>query len=186
MPKIAFFALLFCSLLCGGGARAGAQSTHRRLDQTTVIQGYSCAKGYAWFFANGQLNRCIVAQETAFGEARIPAGSYIALFPNGSPNLVQMSHDAPVLGLTCQGGSWLGVGEASVVAFYPSGKLKTCSLASDQTIQGVPCAKGGFFATLTGPDPSVYFYENGKLGGCRLASDYAGLGKGALWRQLNR
>ena len=102
-----------------------------------------------------------------FGEARIPAGSYIALNPDGTPNLVQMSHDAPVLGLQCQGGGLLGAGEGPVVAFYPNGKVKVCFLAGDQVVQGVPCSQGGFFSTVSGPDPGVYFYESGRLRQCR-------------------
>jgi hypothetical protein len=101
------------------------------------------------------LNRCTVAREIAFGEARIPAGSYIALHSDGTPDLVQMPHDAPILSLKCQGGSWLGSGEGSVVAFYPNGKLKLCYLAGDQQVQDVPCAHGGFLTSLSSVDPGV-------------------------------
>jgi hypothetical protein len=157
---------------------------HRSTLKSPVeIQGYPCAKGYAWFYANDRLNRCTVTREIAFGEARIPAGSYIALNPDGTPNLVQMSHDASILGLICQGGSWLGPGEGSVVAFYPSGKLKLCFLADEQTVQGVPCAKGGFLATSTGVDPGVSFHESGKLSACKLARNFGKQRKGERFIQ---
>ncbi len=175
---LSLLALLVCGLSLPARAGTPPAVTRKTLPQPTEIQGYSCAKGYAWFFSDGRLNRCTVTREIAFGEARIPAGSYIALNPDGTPNLVQMPHDAPILGLKCQGGSWLGPGEGSVVAFYPSGKLKLCFLAGDQQVQGVPCAHGGFWATLTGVDPGVLFDESGKLRACRLAKDYGAQHKG--------
>jgi hypothetical protein len=181
--------LLLVLLFCGLRAAAPAQTPHRAsrktLDHPTTIQGYPCDKGYAWFFDDGHLQRCTVTQEIPFGEARIPAGSYIALTPKGTPNFVQMSHDAPILGLTCQGGSFLGPGEGSVVAFYPSGKLKLCFLANDQAVQGVPCAKGGFFVSLRGVDPGVAFDESGKLIGCRLTRDYGAQHRGERFVQAH-
>jgi hypothetical protein len=158
-------------------------TSRKTLDQPTEIQGYPCDKGYAWFFDDGRLSRCTVTRETAFGEARIPAGTYIALNPDGTPSFIQMSHDATILGLICQGGSLLGSGEASVVAFYPSGKLKVCYLAGDQSVQGVPCAAGGLLATLNGVEPGVLFYESGKLRACKLAKDYGAQRKGERFVQ---
>jgi hypothetical protein len=119
----------------------------------------------------------------SFGEITIPAGSWITLAEDGKPKFVQMSHDAPVLGLRCQGGGPLGPGEGSVVALYPSGKLKECFLAGDQTVQGVPCSHGGLVSTTLGRDPGVYFSENGKLRQCRLAADFNGQRKGELFQQ---
>ena len=172
------FALLLCGLSLVAMAGTPPTVTRKTLDQPTEIQGYPCAKGNAWFFDEGRLNRCTVTREIAFGEARIPAGSYIALHPDGTPDLAQMPGDAPILSLKCQGGSWLGPGEGSVVAFYPSGKLKLCFLAGNQQVQGVPCAHGGFWATLSGVDPGVLFDESGKLRACRLARDYGAQHKG--------
>jgi hypothetical protein len=177
------FILIFCGLQCALCSAAAPHTNRKTLDQPTGIQGYPCSKGYAWFFDDGRLSRCTVTREIPFGEARIPAGSYIALNPDGTPNLVQMSHDAPILGLTCQGGSWLGTSEGSVVAFYPSGKLKLCYLAGDQIVQGVPCASGGFFSTLTGVDPGVSCDESGKLRACKLAKDFGKQRKGERFVQ---
>ncbi|MGA9068827.1 MAG: hypothetical protein WB424_01145 [Terracidiphilus sp.] len=176
-------ALLMCDqpLLAQAGARPAV--THKTLDQPTEIQGYPCAKGDAWFFVDGRLNRCTVTREISFGEARIPAGTYIALDPNGTPDLIQLPHDAPILGLTCLGGSWLGASEGSVVAFYPNGKLKLCYLAGDQQVQGIPCAHGGFWTSLSGVDPGVLFDENGKLRACKLAKDYGARHKGERFVQ---
>jgi hypothetical protein len=173
-----FLALLLCGLSLSAQAGTRPAVTRKTLPQPTEIQGYPCAKGYAWFFDDGRLNRCTVTREIAFGEARIPAGTYIVLHPDGTPDFIQMPHDAPILGLKCQGGSWLGPSEGSVVAFYPSGKLKLCYLAGDQRVQGVPCAHGGFWATLSGVDPGVEFDESGKLRACRLARDFGGQRKG--------
>jgi hypothetical protein len=180
---LSLLALLLCGLSLSARAGTRPHVTRKMLTQPTEIQGYPCAKGIAWFFDDGRLSRCTVTREVAFGEARIPAGSYIALHPDGTPELVQMPHDAPILGLKCQGGSWLGSGEGSVVAFYPSGKLKVCYLAGDQPVQGVPCAHGGFWASLSGVDPGVLFNESGKLRGCRLARDFGGQRKGERYAQ---
>jgi len=167
----------------GSAAAAGEppQTTRKTLDQPTEIQGYPCAKGYAWFFDDGRLSRCTVTREIAFGEARIPAGSYIALHPDGTLDFVQMSHDAPILGMTCSGGGLLGTGEGSMVAFYPSGKLKQCYLAGDQTVQGVPCMSGGFFGD--GRGGGAKFHENGKLASCKLTKDFGTQHKGDRFMQ---
>lgn len=168
-----FLALLVCGL--SNLARAGSPPhvTRRFLHAPAEIQGYPCAKGYAWFFDDGHLSRCTVSQEAAFGEARIPAGSIIALHPDGTPVFVQMSHDAQVLGYTCLGGSWLGPAEGAMVGFYPSGKLKECYLAGDQTVQGIPCMNGGIFGD--GMGRGAEFYEDGKLKSCKLSRDFGAL-----------
>ena len=175
--KAILLVFALCSLSCQVRANGALPHVNRKtLDQPTEIQGYPCAKGFAWFFDDGRLNRCTVTREIAFGEARIPAGSYIGLHPDGTPDIVQMIHDAPILGMTCSGGSLLGPGEGSVVAFYPSGKLKQCYLAGDQTVQGVPCMSGGFFAD--GRGGGAKFHENGKLASCKLTKDFGAWRKG--------
>jgi hypothetical protein len=165
-----FFALLLCCAACAGWTGSPHHASRKTLDQPSEIQGYPCAKCYAWYFDDGRMNRCTVTREIPFGEARIPAGTYIALNPDGTPNLIQMSHNAPILGLICMGGSWLGPGEGSVVAFYPSGKLKQCYLAGDQTVQGIPCMNGGFFGD--GRGGGAKFRESGKLQSCKLSKNF--------------
>jgi len=167
LNNIPFFAWLLCGLACAGWAGSPAHVSRKTLHQPAEIQGYPCAKGYAWFFDNGSLSRCTITREIPFGEVRIPAGS---------PNFVQMIHDAPILGLTCMGGSLLGPGEGSVVAFYPSGKLKQCYLAGDQTVQGIPCMNGGFFGD--GRGGGVKFRESGKLQSCKLSQNFGSLRRG--------
>ena len=183
MRTTVLFILFLCSLQCAICA-AGPPHTYRKtLDQPTETQRYPCAKGYAWFYDDGRLSRCTVTREIPFGEARIPAGSYIALNPDGSPDLVQMSRDARILGLTCNAVKGVEIGEGAVVAFYHSGKLKLCFLAHAQTVQGVPCAKDGFFATLTGVDPGVSFDESGKLRASKLSKDSGAQHKGERFVQ---
>lgn len=184
MRKTLFF-VFFCALSCAGRAGAQPQTYHKMLAQPTEIQGYPCAKGHAWFYQSGKLQKCTVTREMPFGEITIPAGSWITLREDGKPWDVQMSHDAPALGLVCQGGSILGPSEGSVVGLYPSGKLKVCFLAHDQPVQGVPCARGGIVASMSGVDPGVYFYESGKLKSCKLAADYGGYHKGDRFHQAS-
>jgi hypothetical protein len=181
LKGLLFLALLLCGLSSLVWAGTRPHVSRKTLDQPTEIQGYPCAKGYALFFDNGRLNRCTVTQEIAFGEARIPGGSHIALNPDGTPDLAQMSHDAPILGMTCMGGGLLGTGEGAMVAFYPSGKLKQCYLAGDQNVQGVPCMNGGFFGD--GRGGGAIFHENGKLKSCKLTKDFGAQHRGERFLQ---
>jgi hypothetical protein len=93
-----------------------------------------------------------------------------------------MLHDAPILGLTCLGGSWLGPSEGPTVSFYPSGKLKQCFLTADHTVHGVPCMKsGGIFGNRSVSGPM--FYENGRLKSCTLTTDFGTQHRGELFKQ---
>ena len=186
MRKAVLFALLFFTLVWSGHARSEGQSTRRKLDRATGIQGYSCDQDYAWFYADGKLQRCTVSQETRFGEASIPKGSLIYLKPDGSLRAVQLAHSTRIHDVLCDGGGFLGPAEGSGVGFYPSGKLKVCYLSSSQEVQGVLCARGGILATLTGPDPEVTFYESGRLRSCRLSRSFNGQMKSTIWRQAEK
>jgi hypothetical protein len=176
MRKLSCFALLVCGLSCAGCAGTLPQTHRTTLSAATVIQGYPCAQGYAWFYTDGSLSQCSLSRETAFGEALAPAKSLIHLHPDGKPKHLMLSHDSIVAGVRCSGGSWLGPGEGSTTALYPSGKLKQCFLAGDQIVQGVPCMNGGFFGD--GRGGGVQFHENGKLQSCKLTKDFASLQRG--------
>lgn len=181
MSRYLPFVLFLWGLQSAAFAQPQPQTHRATLKQPTVIQGYPCAKGYAWYYADGSLNRCSVSRETAFAEAQIPAGSIIVLLPDGKPKYVLLSHDTPVAGNLCMGGSWLGPGEGSATAFYPSGKLKQCYLAGDQTVQGVPCMNGGISGD--GAGGGVIFHENERLKSCKLTKDYGGQRKGERFVQ---
>jgi len=180
------FAVMLCALGCAGGEASRPQSTRKTLDSSVQIQGYPCDKGYAWFYADGRLERCSVSRETAFGEVQVPARSIINLQQDGKPQFVLLSHDTSLLGYACKGGGPLGPGEGASTAFYPSGKLKVCWLASDQIVQGTPCkAAGGFFtAVFHHGGFDTEFYESGKLKSCTLSKDYAGLRGGQVFQQV--
>ncbi len=167
--------LLSLSVLIGASllsAAAPPETQRKHLDQPTVIQDYPCASGYAWFFPDGRLSRCAVSREIAFGEAHLPEGSIIELFPDGRLRYVMLKHDTVVSSVRCSGGGSLGPAEGSVTVFYPSGKLKLCYLAGDQVVQGVPCASGGFWKATVGHEQAVEFYETGELKSCRLSQDF--------------
>ncbi len=166
--------MLFISLICAACDATTPQTQRRHLDQIAAIQGYPCAKGYAWFYADGRLNRCTVTRGLNFGEAWIPSGSIIDLWPDGSTADVMMSHESEVAGLHCSGGGFLGPAEGAMTGFYPSGKLEYCFLAADQIVQGAPCAAGGFWRAMAGHDFPVELYEDGKLKGCGLATGFKG------------
>src|ERR1035437_4378321 len=158
MRRHILFGALLLSPRCFGWVEP--EVVRKTLEVPVEIQGYPCAKGFAWFFADGHLKQCTVSRETAFGEARAPTGSNVNARPlaggggvggGAAPDrihpcpasgryaeLLFFSHDAPVLGYTCKGGGPLGASEGATTAFYPSGKLKQCWLAEDQIVQGVP------------------------------------------------
>jgi hypothetical protein len=170
MSPAVILAIVIIGQFSTAWAQPSQQTYRMALNQRTEIQGYTCATGVAWFFSNGQLNRCTVAIETVYGVAVLPAGSIVALREDGKPEFAFLSHDAWIAGAKCRGGSWLGPSEGASTTFYPSGQLKQCFLAGDQNVQGVPCMNGGFFGDGVGT--GVLFYENGKLKSCKLAVDY--------------
>ena len=185
-----------CVLLVGVGYGVAQTAqprpaTHRtKLKQDTVIQGYPCAKGYTWFYADGKLRDCTVSQETQYGEALIPRGSLIYLKPDGTLSEVNLAHDTRIHSVLCKGGGILGPAEGASAAFYPSGKLEQCWLAGDQVVQGVPCRHDddplgilyGLWVKHQDYDLGIEFYESGKLKSCGLAVDFGGQKKNTLWK----
>jgi len=180
MKRMSMLAVVLVVMAAGYGVSQTPQVrpvTHRtKLSQPAVIQGVPCAKGYAWFYADGRLESCAVSREFAFGEAKLPSGSILHLLPDGRPKSAMLQHDSVVAGVKCSGGNWLlGPSESAMTAFYPSGKLQQCFLSEDQTVQGVPCMRAGslgFFGDGAWRDGGAKFYESGKLHSCTLSRDY--------------
>jgi hypothetical protein len=187
--------VLFVLVAARTSAAQTAQSrpvTHRtRLQQDTEIQGYPCAKGYAWLYADGKLESCAVSKEFVFGEAKVPVGSILALERTGAPKYAMMQRDSVVAGVKCSGGNWLlGPSEGAMTGFYPSGKLQACYLVGDQVVQGVPCRHGesilgvaySLFVKHQNIDFGIEFYQSGKLKSCMLSEDFGGQKKNTLWK----
>lgn len=179
MKRILFLVVILLVLGLLFAAHTASQSspsTRRLLTQDTVIQTYPCAKGYAWFYADGKLSRCTVSRDTVFGEAQIPSGSIIQLHPDGSTWFVMLAHNTTILDYPAMGGSLLGPSEGPITSFYPSGHLRSLYLVADQTIQGVPCRSGkwGILTDRRSAPNVVEFYENGSLHACKLTGDYKG------------
>jgi len=182
---------VFVVVAVGCGVTQTAQprpATQRTtLQKDTEIQGYPCAKGYAWFYADGKLENCAVSQETQFGEALIPRGSIIYLKPDGRPKFAMMQHNTEVAGVKCSGGNWLlGPSEGAMTDFYPSGKLELCFLSEDEVVQGVPCMRAGFlglFGDGARRDGGAKFYESGKLHSCTLSKDFGSQHRGDHFTQ---
>jgi hypothetical protein len=174
------FAGVGVCVLTGFTTTQPARLRREKLEQPREIDGYPCAKGYAWFYADGKLESCVVSREIAFGVAQVQPGSIIGLLPDGKPKHVMMKGDATVGEVECRGGNrLLGPSEGAEVALYPSGKLKECWLARDQIVQGVPCMNGSaIFGDGAKHDGGVKFGESGKLESCTLEKNYAGKRKG--------
>jgi hypothetical protein len=139
MNKNLLFVIFF---LCGvqsslcGCAQAQSQTHRARLKQPAQIQDYPCAKGFAWFFVDGRLNRCTVSEETTFGEARIPAGTYIALNPDGAPAFVQLPHNASILGMTCMGAVGWVLAKAQRWASTPAASSRSVTWQATRPCRG--------------------------------------------------
>jgi len=178
MKTMSAVAILF---LAGHSFAGEPQKYRKHLDQATEIQGYRCAKGYAWFHSDGRLDSCTLDAQTAFGDALAPAGSWIRLTADGKPLYLGLARNTRILDFVCQGGGALGPQEGFTTVFYPSGWLKLCWLAGDQDVQGVPCrGAGGFFTAVThgGRNPSAQFNEDGTLERCTLSKDFGGAKSG--------
>jgi hypothetical protein len=152
----------------------------KKLDKPAEIQGYPCAKGIAWFFPDGKLNRCEISRPIHIGDTKIPTGSLIALRTDGKLDYVQLSDDTHIAGIICRGGSWQGPAGGSATEFYLSGKLKQCFLAGSQEVQGVPCMNGGLIGD--GQGHAAQFSEDGKLQSCKLTKDFRGWRRGELFQ----
>ena len=167
--------------------QSGSAAQRTKLQQDTEMQGYPCAKGYVWFYADGKLESCAVSREFALGEAMLPSGSILHLLLDGRPKFAVLQHNSVVAGVKCSGGNWLlGPSEGSMTVFYPSGKLEQCWLAGDQVVQGIPCMRGGFlglFGDGARRDGGVKFYESGKLESCTLARDFGEKRRGDHFQQ---
>ena len=180
MKKTILFAVLLCSLICAASAASQSPVKRTKLDKPVEILGYPCAKGIAWFFADGHLNRCTISRPIVIGETKIPTGSIIALRTDGKLDYVQLSDDTPIAGIICRGGSWQGPAGGSATEFYLSGKLKQCFLAGSQEVQGVPCMNGGLVGD--GQGHAAQFSEDGKLESCKLTKDFRGWRRGELFQ----
>lgn len=179
LRQLVSLALVLTFALCA----APSHPSHRRvLHQDTVVQGYPCSQGYAWFYADGHLQSCFVSADTAYGQIRAPQSSVIHLLPDGRPDYVMLQHNTIIAGLHCAGGGVLGPAEGSMTGLYPNGSFKYCFLAQDQFVQGVPCASGGFWKALHSREATVELNENGKLKSCLLSGDFGGLRRGKLYR----
>lgn len=113
---------LFAILIASSLLPAATPKTKRKhLDQATIIQGHPCARDFAWFFPDGNLSRCTLSREFDFGEAHLPEGSIIQLFPNGNLRFVMLEQNTLISGVRCSGGGPLGPAEGAITVLYPSG-----------------------------------------------------------------
>jgi hypothetical protein len=168
MRPLICFVLITVPLTIFAAAQDKPQpNTFKRLAAPAAKQGYECSKGAAWFYPNGALRTCEVARDTSFGEATVPAGSYIYLLDNGTPSYVFLSRNTTIHGHVCR-----GVSHDLITSFYPGGQLKACWLAAEEEIQGVPCARTSFMSKMFGGNSvAAFFYDNGRLKSCRISRD---------------
>lgn len=177
--SLLFFIIVF-GILAGGCGAQNPNLHKQKLASDAVIQGYPCAKGYAWFYSGGALRQCAVSRDTSFGEAQVPQGSIIVVTPEGRPHHVFLSREWTVAGYRGMGPGWLPVAEGNITAFYPSGRLQSIYLVADQAIEGVPCRSGGWgiFTDPVHGGNAVVFYEDGRLRSCKLTRDFRGRRRG--------
>jgi hypothetical protein len=178
--------LLLCvlsSLGCAQRSTGYANLTRTKLAKPREIQGHLCAKGYTWFYKDGQLRSCALTTETDFGVAHVPAGSWINLRSDGKPDSVFLERDTSIAGYQCRGGNrLLGPTEGAKTGLYPNGNLEICWLTEDLQVQGVPCSGSSMFSG----DSGVELYESGKLKACKLSRDFGSLKRGQRFRQSQK
>ena len=97
-------------------AQSGVKAERKTLEQAQDASGIPCAKGYAWFYADGKLQRCTTSREIAFGEAKVPAGSIVVLLADGKPDYAMMVRKGcgsghPTLTVASRGNRVLGPSE---------------------------------------------------------------------------
>lgn len=178
LKKVLVFPLIVT--FCCASRTADSRIQRRNLIQPTQVQGYSCAPGPAWFYADGRLHSCTLAAEAHFGEADAPERSWIRLTPTGEPEFLVVSRDTQISGVVCRGGR---SAEGYTTAFYPSGRLKGCWLAGDQNVQGIPCMGATFLRSAFRRDVCAIFYEDGRLKSCRLSGKYGPQSRGDAFKQ---
>jgi hypothetical protein len=169
-------ALVLFTVLESVSIASEPNALHNKLPHDTVIQGYPCAKGDAWFYPDGSLDQCILSRTTVLGDLQVPRRSVIELWPDGATRHVTLPHSAVISGYRVRGVFLRGTSEDDVTAFYPSGKLRSIVLADAQTIQGVPCGADAatLFSDSNDDGNRVDFYEDGRLQSCSLTRDYGG------------
>jgi hypothetical protein len=94
--------LWFAGTAYGDGQRPPVEKKH--LNELVDIQSYPCAQGVAWFYDSGALESCRTARDASFGEARVPAGSWIHLTSGGQPDFAFLRHDTRIATTTLAGG----------------------------------------------------------------------------------
>lgn len=90
MSKIVFaLTLCFLPFFAWGGPPLSHE--RRKFVAPQEVQGYLCAKGWAWFYADGQLESCTLERDTPFGEVQAPRGSWIRLTAEVKPLYLVLS-----------------------------------------------------------------------------------------------
>jgi hypothetical protein len=174
---------LFCLLFALRVSVCGASEPNalrNKMTHDTIVQGYACGRGDAWFYPDGSLNECRLARPTSLGDLRIPRGSIIDLWPDGAAHYLMLPRPTVLAGYRVRGGNRRGLSRGATTGFYHSGELRSIYLVGNQLIQGVPC-RGGSWNTLTDPAGAqnvVEFYNDGSLESCKLARDFSGFRSG--------
>lgn len=166
------FWLLAATVLTGSEQSDLRELQRKHIARPTWIQGYPCAAGYTWFFADGALRECAISRGIVFGAISIPPGSWINLTHAGLPDFVFLAHDTQLGPWVCKGGGLLGPTEGAMTTLYPGGSLRVCWLAVDTVVQGVPCMHASMWGDLFGGGSATEFHENGRLQACKLSRDF--------------
>jgi len=101
---------------------------------------------------------------------RLPAGTWIRLHDDGSPDGAWLSRDTPLSGYACRGDGF----KQWAVRFHHNGTLSLCFLRHDTVIDGVPCLRGTFYTEVRGGGRSgISVDSTGRLRRCQAARDFA-------------
>ena len=141
-----------------------------RLLNTTLIDGFRCAAGWARLTWSGQLSQCTLAEDTVIQDNLIPKNTDIELDEKLNIKSCFFPEDTEIHGyLVHNRSAGRPGGELYVGArFYHNGRLQGFYSPYNVTIQGIPCRKiyAGFFTATP-----IQFHENGNLRSCTLSRD---------------
>ena len=141
--------------------KSGPNVIIARLQEETLIDGFSCAADWVHFTRSGQLSKCTLSEDVVVQNNLIPGNTWVVLDEDLNLKYCSFPKDTEIQGYLCKGGA--GGSEGTSTAFYHGGRLKAFYAPSNVMIQGIPCGKG-----FSSP---IYLHENGNLKECTTSSN---------------
>jgi hypothetical protein len=128
------------------------------LSEDTVIEDYTCQKGWVHLTGDFKLRAFMTAKPVVYGAVTLPKGSWIRVREGGTFGPCALPGNTDIQGHLCKG---TGGPKGVQTCFYPSGQLSSYFASKDVVVDGIPC-----LASVLHP---VKLHENGRLKQCTLS-----------------